>query len=185
MGRSTCTETCRRSRAGFRSRVGADSLLSACRYYEGGVSSVYLWDLEEGFAGVVLLKKSAYARARGRNAEKGLTRLVLQPTMAPEAARAGIQARAYRQARGRRTGADRPVTLLFSPSSPRPLHPLRHLLPSVLSTSCSNLRSARLRDLGTRSHCSLQAHVDRHALHGQGGAKGREGCGRGRGCTGR
>jgi hypothetical protein len=30
------------------------------RYYEGGVSSVYLWDLEDGgFAGVVLLKKSA------------------------------------------------------------------------------------------------------------------------------
>jgi hypothetical protein len=28
------------------------------RYYEGGVSSVYLWDLDEDFAGVVLLKKS-------------------------------------------------------------------------------------------------------------------------------
>ena len=28
------------------------------RYYEGGVSSVYLWDLDDGFAGVVLLKKS-------------------------------------------------------------------------------------------------------------------------------
>lgn len=28
-------------------------------YYEGGVSSVYLWDLDDGgFAGVVLLKKS-------------------------------------------------------------------------------------------------------------------------------
>ena len=28
-------------------------------YYEGGVSSVYLWDLEEteGFAGVILIKK--------------------------------------------------------------------------------------------------------------------------------
>jgi capping protein beta len=26
-------------------------------YYEGGVSSVYFWDLEVGFAGVVLLKK--------------------------------------------------------------------------------------------------------------------------------
>lgn len=27
-------------------------------YYEGGVSSVYLWDMEDsGFAGVVLLKK--------------------------------------------------------------------------------------------------------------------------------
>ncbi|MBW0524465.1 hypothetical protein O181_064180 [Austropuccinia psidii MF-1] len=27
-------------------------------YYEGGVSSVYLWDLDEDFAGVVLLKKT-------------------------------------------------------------------------------------------------------------------------------
>lgn len=28
------------------------------RYYEGGVSSVFLWDLDEGgFAGVVLFKK--------------------------------------------------------------------------------------------------------------------------------
>ena len=33
------------------------------RYFEGGVSSVYLWDLDDGgFAGVVLLKKSAYQR---------------------------------------------------------------------------------------------------------------------------
>lgn len=30
------------------------------RYYEGGVSSVFLWDLDDGgFAGVVLLKKGA------------------------------------------------------------------------------------------------------------------------------
>lgn len=27
------------------------------RYYEGGVSSVYLWDTDDGFAGVVLIKK--------------------------------------------------------------------------------------------------------------------------------
>lgn len=27
-------------------------------YYEGGTSSVYLWDLEEGFAGCFLIKKS-------------------------------------------------------------------------------------------------------------------------------
>lgn len=26
-------------------------------YYEGGVGSVYFWDLDDGFAGVVLLKK--------------------------------------------------------------------------------------------------------------------------------
>lgn len=30
------------------------------RYYEGGVSSVYFWDLDDGFAGVILLKKSMY-----------------------------------------------------------------------------------------------------------------------------
>lgn len=28
-------------------------------YYEGGVSSVYIWDLDDGFAGVVLLKKES------------------------------------------------------------------------------------------------------------------------------
>ena len=27
------------------------------RYFEGGVSSVYLWDLDRGFAGVILIKK--------------------------------------------------------------------------------------------------------------------------------
>lgn len=27
-------------------------------YYEGGVSSVYLWDLDHGFAGVILIKKA-------------------------------------------------------------------------------------------------------------------------------
>jgi capping protein beta len=26
-------------------------------YYEGGVGSVYFWDMDDGFAGVVLLKK--------------------------------------------------------------------------------------------------------------------------------
>lgn len=29
-------------------------------YYEGGVSSVYFWNLDDGFAGVVLLKKSGF-----------------------------------------------------------------------------------------------------------------------------
>jgi capping protein (actin filament) muscle Z-line, beta len=29
-------------------------------YYEGGVGSVYLWDLDDGFAGVVLLKKGKF-----------------------------------------------------------------------------------------------------------------------------
>ncbi len=37
------------------------------RYYEGGVSSVYLWDLDDGgFAGVVLLKKGMNPRATTR-----------------------------------------------------------------------------------------------------------------------
>ena len=27
-------------------------------YFEGGISSVYLWDLDHGFAGVILIKKS-------------------------------------------------------------------------------------------------------------------------------
>ena len=30
-------------------------------YYEGGVSSVYFWNLDDGFAGVVLLKKGEWA----------------------------------------------------------------------------------------------------------------------------
>jgi capping protein (actin filament) muscle Z-line, beta len=44
--------------------VDANDLLDAYRelYYQGGTSSVYLWDLEEGtgagFAGAFLIKKS-------------------------------------------------------------------------------------------------------------------------------
>lgn len=34
------------------------SLSPDCRYFEGGVSSVYLWDLDHGFAGVILIKKA-------------------------------------------------------------------------------------------------------------------------------
>jgi hypothetical protein len=36
-----------------RSEGGADK----ARYFEGGISSVYLWDMDDGFAGCVLLKK--------------------------------------------------------------------------------------------------------------------------------
>jgi capping protein beta len=32
-------------------------MLTRYRYYEGGISSVYFWDIDEGFAGCVLLKK--------------------------------------------------------------------------------------------------------------------------------
>lgn len=42
--------------------VAFDVVLSppppGCRYFEGGVSSVYLWDLDHGFAGVILIKKA-------------------------------------------------------------------------------------------------------------------------------
>jgi capping protein beta len=31
-------------------------------YYDGGVGSVYFWDLDDGFAGVVLLKKGTFFR---------------------------------------------------------------------------------------------------------------------------
>jgi len=34
-------------------------------YYEGGVSSVYFWNLDDGFAGVVLLKKGRFFQNRG------------------------------------------------------------------------------------------------------------------------
>jgi capping protein beta len=34
-------------------------------YYEGGVSSVYFWNLDDGFAGVVLLKKSEWGGGGG------------------------------------------------------------------------------------------------------------------------
>ncbi|KAI9792528.1 MAG: F-actin-capping protein subunit beta [Peltula sp. TS41687] len=36
-------------------------------YYEGGISSVYFWNLDDGFAGVVLLKKTV--SASGKNSE--------------------------------------------------------------------------------------------------------------------
>jgi hypothetical protein len=62
------------------------------RYYEGGTSSVYLWNLDDGFAGVVLLKKSSSQAAasgawdsihvlevaeRGRTAKYKLTSTVI------------------------------------------------------------------------------------------------------------
>ena len=49
--------------------VDANSAFDQYRdmYFEGGVSSVYLWDLDHGFAGVVLFKKSG----DGHNKIKG------------------------------------------------------------------------------------------------------------------
>ena len=40
--------------------VDANSAFDQYRemYFEGGVSSVYLWDLDNGFAGVILIKKA-------------------------------------------------------------------------------------------------------------------------------
>lgn len=37
-------------------------------YYEGGISSVYLWDIDDGFAGCVLLKKSVAPSAKASGA---------------------------------------------------------------------------------------------------------------------
>lgn len=44
----------------FRSCMNSNphSLFAIHSYFEGGVSSVYLWDTDNGFAGVVLIKKS-------------------------------------------------------------------------------------------------------------------------------
>ncbi|KAK9712088.1 F-actin-capping protein subunit beta [Basidiobolus ranarum] len=66
-------------------------------YYEGGVSSVYFWDLDDGFAGVILIKKindgtkkmkGAWdsihvfeAQERGRNAHYKLTSTVMLYTI--------------------------------------------------------------------------------------------------------
>ncbi|KAF7845804.1 hypothetical protein BT93_L0581, partial [Corymbia citriodora subsp. variegata] len=63
------------------------------RYYEGGTSSVYFWNLDDGFAGVVLLKKASPAQKgssgawdsihvlevveRGRSAKYKLTSTVI------------------------------------------------------------------------------------------------------------
>lgn len=41
-------------------------------YYEGGVSSVYLWNLDDGFAGVVLVKKGASSLPYGKEYTKML-----------------------------------------------------------------------------------------------------------------
>ena len=42
--------------------IEANDLFDAYRelYFEGGTSSVYLWDLEKGFAGCFLIKKSKH-----------------------------------------------------------------------------------------------------------------------------
>lgn len=52
LGNSRCHDKCH-----FQGRLLIINVLFG-RYYEGGVSSVYFWDLDDGFAGVVLLKKS-------------------------------------------------------------------------------------------------------------------------------
>lgn len=49
------------------------------RYYEGGVSSVYFWDLDDGFAGVVLLKKSRLNRVWHGDGSNEVTAFILMP----------------------------------------------------------------------------------------------------------
>lgn len=62
---STPIGNCTRSRyCDSISYIDLTTLAARDRYYEGGVSSVYLWELEDGgFAGVVLLKKGGCAIA--------------------------------------------------------------------------------------------------------------------------
>ena len=45
---------------------GGVVLTDAGRYFEGGISSVYLWDMDDGFAGCVLLKKCMHAASDPR-----------------------------------------------------------------------------------------------------------------------
>ena len=55
------------------------------RYFEGGVSSVFLWDLEDGgFAGVVLLKKCSNALLYFRLSPPAYTCLALSPATETE-----------------------------------------------------------------------------------------------------
>lgn len=53
--------------------VEVNSVFEAYRdmYFEGGVSSVYFWDIDNGFAGVVLLKKENDGTAAGKQEVKG------------------------------------------------------------------------------------------------------------------
>ena len=65
MMRSTPIEKCKRFELGTLTLADYTSILCdtavTLRYFEGGVSSVYLWDLEDGgFAGAVVLKKGQF-----------------------------------------------------------------------------------------------------------------------------
>merc|ERR1712232_64308 len=48
--------------------IGANDAFDIYRdlYFEGGVSSVYCWDLQDGFAGVILIKKTQDQTKRGQ-----------------------------------------------------------------------------------------------------------------------
>ncbi|KAI9834747.1 MAG: F-actin-capping protein subunit beta [Sarea resinae] len=50
--------------------IGANEAFDVYRelYYEGGVSSVYFWNLDDGFAGVILLKKTAAPTGKSEGA---------------------------------------------------------------------------------------------------------------------
>ena len=45
-------------------------------YFEGGVSSVYLWDLDNGFAGVILIKKAGDPGSKKIKVSRSTLRLV-------------------------------------------------------------------------------------------------------------
>ncbi|XP_033107676.1 F-actin-capping protein subunit beta-like [Anneissia japonica] len=94
-------------------------------YFEGGVSSVYLWDLDHGFAGVILIKKAGDGskkiqgcwdsihvvevneKAGGRSAHYKLTSTVMLwlQTTKPESGTMNLGGSATRQVE-----TDRPVT---------------------------------------------------------------------------
>lgn len=42
----------------YKVSLDLDPFFYFTRYFEGGVSSAYLWDLDHGFAGVILIKKA-------------------------------------------------------------------------------------------------------------------------------
>jgi hypothetical protein len=48
---------------GWRGGVARLEQADGGRYFEGGISSVFLWDMDDGFAGCVLLKKGAHLDA--------------------------------------------------------------------------------------------------------------------------
>lgn len=114
-------------------------------YYEGGVSSVYFWNLDDGFAGVVLLKKC----------ELSLTLLLLWFDLGWTTKDVWMD--------GHTTDTIMLTPLLLNSLPNQPL-----LLGRV------GLHP-RLRSLGARPHLQLPPYLDRHPLAGHQGQRPRRG----------